>query len=101
VKKHIDRITKNAVPKSRVDLMSGIYTYGPNEYSRSGDCSDYRGGDADGPGSDGYNPDDPTFQVHVCFAYPYGLATVDNEIFRAFGSTMPNLYQTGVTNFSD
>lgn len=101
VKKHIDRITKNAVPKSRVDLMSGIYTYGPNEYSRSGDCSDYRGGDADGPGSDGYNPDDPTFQVHVCFAYPYGLATVDNEIFRAFGSTMPNLYQTDVTTFPD
>jgi hypothetical protein len=101
VKQHIDRQIRDAVPRPRVDLMSGIYSYGPNENARSGDCSNYTGGDADGPGEGAYNPEDPTFQAHVCFAYPYGLATVDGDIFRAFGATMPNLYQTSTSVMGD
>ncbi len=49
--------------------------------TRTGDCSDYTGGDNDGPSGDYYDPEDPGQQGYVCTWRQKGIALVDNNTF--------------------
>ncbi len=49
--------------------------------TRSGDCSDYEGGDNDGPSRDYFDPEDPGQQGYVCTWPQRGIALVDNNTF--------------------
>lgn len=49
--------------------------------TRSGDCSDYEGGDNDGPSGNYEDPEDPGQQSYVCTWPQKGIVMVDNSTF--------------------
>jgi hypothetical protein len=99
VKKHVTKVIDDefeSIPEERLDSLSGFYTFGPNDVSYSGDCSDDLTGENGGTDRD-YSPDDPMFQVQVCYSYLYGLVSVGSEMFRWYGDGTPNTYQSDIT----
>jgi hypothetical protein len=98
-KRHIRKLIDDEfseIPEERLDSISGIYSFGPNEVSYSGDCDDEMNGENGGTDRDAFTPEDPMFQVHVCFSYTYGIMMLDSEVMRWFGDGTPNTYQSEV-----
>ncbi len=100
VKKHVKKVVEDEfdqIPEERLDSISGIYTFGPNNVTYSDGCTDDDlNGENGGTDASEFNPDDPRFQVQVCYSYSYGLVSVGSEMFRWYGDGTPNTYQSDI-----
>jgi hypothetical protein len=77
--------TPTPQPTEETLPVEGLYAYRFEPRTQSGDCSDYLGGDNDGPSRE-YSAEDPMFQASVCKWTEQGIVLVDHETYRWDGS---------------